>query len=471
MASIHAYHLVLVVTTLVSYVASAVIAGGLYKIEERLRGLRRQHDDAEKMTMPVWPSSRHSERTPPPENRTALQHAGSPSESDAIGLPSTTAGFIARTVPVWISILLLVTIGIPVYRVTNYDMPFEAFYFTLSWAMALQLQRSVKKCKSLETWPRVRSTLAVILNPVLVTAGLGTAYFWAEAAVTHSSIDDVLSSFHRHDTWAEAMAGSIADRSAQRHVGAGDLSSALLDAGIVSLGPKMFEHRRALRASLATVVVASLALAVADALLGVAVARRLLAGAFPAHDDDDPGLPPAAAADALAFAARSVTVALGAPAVRCLGGSTMLMSALAVVGGMLWQAAGNTVLRWLGVRDRRGQQGSHSIWHGSGDAVRGNAGGAGGGGSRNRGNRQHGGNGGEPDDPEEEVDGGVDYKVIAAGVTVGVNAGVMGTAHLIERDSMATAHSALSMTIFGVFTVVLTSVPPFADVLTRLASR
>jgi putative effector of murein hydrolase len=439
----------LVLTTLLSYVASFAIAAGLYKIEGGLGDSRKRRWAPEKRTQPKRHTSKIFGRTSNPRQPTSIIIISSDSSSSVgnPGLSSTMARFTWKVAPLWVTLFLLITVGIPVYRLTNYDMPFETFYFIFLWIGALQFQRSIHSCAVLESRPRVRSTLAILLNPVLVTAGLGTAYFWTEAAVTHQSIDDVLTSFHQHDSWAEIIRQSAADHSPQRHIGAGDLSAALLDAGIVSLGFKMFEHRHALWAARATVLATSLALATANALAGVAVAARAA------------GLPPA---DALAFAARSATVALGVPAVRRVGGSTTLMSALVVFGGMLWQMAGDAVLGWMGVRDRRptGNDGSlrpRQRQDRTGTEVRVQT--------------ASGASGEEGGVEEEPDDAGDDYKVVAAGVTVGINAAAMGTAHLIERHSRATAYSALSMTIFGVFTVALTSVPLVADTLIMLASR
>lgn len=53
--------------------------------------------------------------------------------------------------------------------------------------------------------------------------------------------------------------------------------------------------------------------------------------------------------------------------------------------------------------------------------------------------------------------GNGDPREVAAGVTVGINAAAMGTAHLYERGSRAAPYSALAMTAFGVVTVVLTN--------------
>jgi putative effector of murein hydrolase len=53
-------------------------------------------------------------------------------------------------------------------------------------------------------------------------------------------------------------------------------------------------------------------------------------------------------------------------------------------------------------------------------------------------------------------------RVVAAGVTVGINAAAMGTAYLYEAQSEAAPYAALSMIALGVMTVVFSSIPPLA---------
>jgi hypothetical protein len=59
---------------------------------------------------------------------------------------------------------------------------------------------------------------------------------------------------------------------------------------------------------------------------------------------------------------------------------------------------------------------------------------------------------------------------IAAGITVGINGAAMGVAYLYATKSRAAPYAALAMTVFGVMTVVLTTVDPFKQVLMGLAS-
>ena len=355
--------------------------------------------------------------------------------------------FFLRTFPIWTCCFLLFTVGVPMYLATGYETPFETIYFLLVWACCLQLVRALKSSECLQRLPRTQSGLLILANPLLLTSGFGTAYFWIKTVLAKTTIDQTISSFRRHGTLVEAFARAAEDYDIRAHVGAGDLAALIVDAGILCLGMKMFEYRRELAATLGSVLSTCAVAAGAGVFLNVALARAAGLGTD----------------EALAFAAKSATIALGVPAIQNLGGSTTLMSALCIFSGMLFQMAGDPLFRALGVRDRGGKRkpvatdGARSHYYpengedkemgvGPGTATRAEA--------------------GSSDRNEEE-----ETKLLAAGVTVGINAAAMGTAHLIERDSRAVACSALSMTIYGGMTVALTALPAVSDLLVRLASR
>lgn len=382
------------------------------------------------------------------------------SSIDTFSSPPAGMEFLVRTSPLWITLFLLLTVGVPIYCATGYDMPFEAFCFVFLWIGTILFQRSLRTLKTLAPYPRLKYSLVVVCNPVLIVAALGTAYFWIKGAATHKTIEAVLDNFKRHDDWAEIVTHIAQDHGdPRRHIGAADLATALLDAGIVSLGLKMFEYRAALWRSFATVLSTSLAAAVGAVFLNVALARAV-------------GL---AASEALAFAARNVTIALGAPAVLHLGGSTTLMSALVIFSGMLFQMTGDLLFAWAAVPDIRATGVASGIQYAS----------RGGGGvvvteknsssSSNNNAATMMTSDSDAEDGKQEDGGpigqhGAECKIIAAGVTVGINAAAMGTTHLLERDSMATAYSALSMIMFGCITVGLTSIPTVAQALKALAT-
>ena len=446
-----------VITTLISYIGCYLFAAGSFKLESRIRGLEeRRAGDIESQTgheLALSKKAASAKRVSQMSQLTLrMVNNESLSSIETCCSPPTGMDFLVRTSPLWIILVLLLTVGLSIYCATGYDMPFEAFCFIFLWVGSVLFQRSLRTVKALSLHPRLRTTLVVLCNPVLLTAALGTAYFWIKTAVNHQNIETALGTFKRHDDWAQIMGNLSQDHNPRLHIGAGDLSTALLDAGIVSLGLKMFEYRAALWRSFATVLSTSLTAAVLAVFLNVALAHAMGLGA----------------AEALAFAARNVTIALGAPAVLHLGGSTTLMSALVIFSGMLFQMTGDLLLVWLAVPDQRplplGRGGGGVLTtEKSGDNSNSNAVLASD--SDVEDSKQEGRAGGDGQQRDAEC------KVIAAGVTIGINAAAMGTSHLIERDSKATAYSALSMIMFGCITVALTSIPTISHALKVLVTR
>ncbi|KAI2623980.1 LrgB-like family-domain-containing protein [Hypomontagnella submonticulosa] len=341
---------------------------------------------------------------------------------------------LIRTAPLSICVFLIAVVGVPVYFATGYEAPFEALCFVLFWLLSVQFQRSLKSSTCLLRFPRPRSMLVIFANPVVITWALGTAYLWIKTTCTNQTIDITISEFRRHETLAECIIAMVKGDGLRESIGAGDMAGPILDAGIVCMGFKMFEYRKELWESIVTVFTTCAILAVENVFLNVLFARAF-------------GLQ---TSDAVSFAARSVTIALGVPAIQNIKGSTTLMSAMVIFGGIIFQMAGDCLFSLLRIKDRKCQQKLDS--------------------GRNSNSEKSGvmdvGHGKEP---QQGV--GADTGVISAGVTVGINAAAMGTAHLMERNSEATAYSALSMTVFGAITVALTALPGVSEAIISLASR
>ena len=269
---------------------------------------------------------------------------------------------------------------------------------------------------------------------------------------------------------------------------AGDIALSILDAGLVAWGLKLYECRRQLlsRSGFTVAFVAALSAA------GNVCAGPLLASKF--------GLGPGSRD--LSFAARSVTLALAVPAMGVLGGDVGLNAAMVVANGVLFQIGmGLGVGRWLegllrwrlgwrlgrkpeaqGVDTKRWSlfrcpscRDSSSLGHvhdlEAAAAVTDN--------QPQVGERPT----VQPDEDQPpgrlhdtECDATAEDRThgrcqrssaptsatdtprtVAAGVTVGINAAAMGTAHLYEEGSRAAPFSALAMTAFGVVTVILTN--------------
>ncbi|KAL7626484.1 hypothetical protein AAE478_003256 [Parahypoxylon ruwenzoriense] len=434
------------ITSLLGYIGSFFLTLGTFQLESRFRGQRAKVHDLESYNK-SWPSPSTAWPAPPadrspkrisqlPRISAALIQRGSFASIEASkrGSASQFIDHLIRTSPLWICVLLIGIVGLPVYFATKYEAPFEGLCFVLFWILSIQFQRSLKTSCSLSRFPRLRSTLVVFANPVVVTSALGTAYLWIKTAYTGQTIGIIVAEFRRHNTLAEGIIDITRDGNLTAHIGAGDLASPVLDAGIVCMGFKMFEYRKELWDSFITVFTTCAILAVVNVFLNVVVSRGL-------------GLQ---AEDAVAFAARSVTIALGVPAVQNLGGSTTLMSAIVIFGGIVFQMAGDRLFSLLRINDWGCQQKADGSSVGETEKT----------GAITVGSKE-----------SRQQDAGTgNSAIIAAGVTVGINAAAMGTAYLIERDSRATAYSALSMTVFGAITVALTALPGVPEAIASLAS-
>ncbi|KAI8966285.1 hypothetical protein F5Y11DRAFT_365880 [Daldinia sp. FL1419] len=436
-----------VFTTLVGYITSYLFTLGSFKLERRLRGLQDKAPDLESghKSWPsppaAWPAStidweakrvsRLSQLSLAILNKTSLVSIEPVKE----GRTSRILEQIVRTGPLWICLFLIATVGVPVILVTGYDTPFDFLCFTLFWVLSVQIQRWLRNSCRLLKVPHLRSIVVVFANPVLMASIIGTGYLWIKTTCKRQMIDDTIMEFHRHHTLAVGIVTVVESGWESGKFGAGDLSGPVLDAGIVCMGFKMFEYRKELWRGICTVFISCTILATANVFLNVLFAHAM-------------GLQPA---DALAFAARSITIALGVPAIQNVNGSTSLMSALVIFGGIIYQMIGDSLFSLLQINDLESQPKSGTASRSDVDNA-------------------------ELTDTEGEKEmrksiARADNAVVAAGVTIGINAAAMGTSHLVERNSRATAYCALSMTIFGTMTVVITSIPNISKIIVSLASR
>ncbi|KAI3333414.1 hypothetical protein F4824DRAFT_251153 [Ustulina deusta] len=452
---------VFVLTTIVGYVASFLLAYGGFRLEHRLRRPRRTAVDLESSNK-TWPSPSIAWPAPSCERRpNIIGRLSTLSEKLSINEPlmkinagpeslsAATIDFVLRTAPIWIWLFLLTTIGLPVYLATGYMLPFEAFSFTLFWVLSLQFQRSLRSSHALFRFRRLRSLILIFCTPILLTWALATAYLWVKAFGTGRDIGIIVGEFRHYSSLSRCIIHIIQeDYDVPAHLGAGDLAGILLDAGVACMGFKMYEYRSELWASLGTVSFTCTALAAINVFLNVLIGHGL-------------GLE---AEDAIAFATRSATLALGIPAIENLGGSATLASTMAIFGGILFQMAGDWLFSVMRINDQVVRDSptpppkvtiptkAPTLFKettspspvGSTEMKNANNGCAG--------------------TNEEST-------IVAAGVTVGINAAAMGTAYLIERDSRAVAYSALSMIVFGAVTVALTASPAAVNAVILLASR
>lgn len=248
------------------------------------------------------------------------------------------------------SILLFLLVGLPLSCLRQNDLFLDiAFLFTV-WLTFTSAQTRVKQhitnsqrphqsthLHHIRSLPRKTflTALATLLNPVLWTSlfllcyGLAKSHIRQEptAAVvarfkTNNSVSDLIAQ-HIDTSYLTPSLSSSSSSFQSFPLGAGDIATSILNAGIVSWGLKLFEYRAQLVSRSGAAVLLTSALA---ALANV-VAWPLLARAV--------GVRPAASA--LSFAARSATIALGGPALASLGGDAGINAVGVVVNGICFQ--------------------------------------------------------------------------------------------------------------------------------------
>ena len=266
-------------------------------------------------------------------------------------------------------------VGLPVYYATGYAMLAQLTLNTLAYLSAMALP---------PTWRR-------FLHPVLVSAAITVLGIYILGALRGDSLDDVLHAYKTGTSYLKLWHG-------EKHVvlpGAGDIFGSVLDASIVALALPMFQYRHELQRHFFAIVIPNVALSVASLFGYPALCYAI-------------GI---SSKRSLAFAARSLTLALATPAVQNLGGDTNTVAAIAIMSGILGVLVGQRMLEWLKI-------------------------------------------------PED------DY--VTRGITLGANSSAIATALLLVSDPRAAALSSLSMSLFGIITLALTSVPPLVGAINSM---
>ncbi|KAM7206147.1 hypothetical protein V8F20_002929 [Naviculisporaceae sp. PSN 640] len=329
--------------------------------------------------------------------------------------------------------LLTLTVGIPLRHVFGSDGVLSICLLFAVWLTALAIQGSIKASQRLCPW--VRTLLFGIFNPVLWTSLAMIGYAFADAAISYRSVHDILADLQGKHPVSKRIASLGADE-ALPLVSAGDIALSILNSGLVAWGFKLYEYRRQLlsRAGLTVFLVSSL-LALGNIVLGPLFAHT--AGLRPAKSD-------------LAFAARSVTIALASPVMTVLGGDDGLNAAMVVISGILYQMAlGFGFGAWL--EERLTWSSRPAAESGPTSAT-----------------TTHAVSGTGRCDLEAQASDLTlgqgtathDPRTVAAGVTIGINSAAMGTAYLYETHSDAAPYSALSMIALGIMTVGFSAIKP-----------
>ncbi|KAJ4387544.1 hypothetical protein N0V93_008139 [Gnomoniopsis smithogilvyi] len=275
-------------------------------------------------------------------------------------------------------LLLFLFVGLPVYYTITYAMPLQLTFTVLMYFAALSLPLKWKQ----------------VLHPVIVSAFLTVLGVWIFGLMHRQSLTHILESYTTGLKYLQIWEHA-ATTSAATLPGAGDILSTTLDASIVSLALPMFQYRRELVQHFTAIVLPNLVLSIGSLYAYPSICFAI-------------GI---SATRSLAFASRSLTLALAIPATENLGGDRNTVAAVAIMSGIVGALIGGRVLTWLKI-------------------------------------------------PED------DY--VTRGVTLGANSSAVATALLLRSDPRAAALSSLSMSLFGTITVLFTSIPPIANTVRSL---
>ena len=207
--------------------------------------------------------------------------------------------------------ILFLFIGLPIYYATGYAMPAQLTFNVLAYFTALALP------------PRYRQ----FLHPVLVSSGITILGIWVLGLIRGENLHQILSSYKTGTNYLDLWAGT-------KHLplpGGGDIFSSVLDASIVALALPMFSYRKELKRHFFAIVIPNVTISIGSLFGYPALCYAI-------------GI---SSKRSLAFASRSLTLALATPATKNLGGDVNTNAALAIMSGILGVLVGQRILQWL----------------------------------------------------------------------------------------------------------------------------
>ncbi|KAL6867065.1 hypothetical protein J3F83DRAFT_766098 [Trichoderma novae-zelandiae] len=366
---------------------------------------------------------------------------------------SSTWSFFSRHFPILLSLALIFTVGIPLTITAHEERLFDGFTLWFIWISSVRAQRAFKHSPICTFSAPLKRGLATLMNPVLLTTLLMTGYTRAKASVLGSG--GLARTLHKfsggtplYALWTAAISGIGVPSNPTGWFGAGDAALSILECGILVWGFKLSECRRQIfsLAGLFAIILCTAA-AAANVFLSVLASRAM-------------GLH---ITEALSFAARSTTLALAKPATEAVGGNTPVNAMLVVSNGILGQLVYPFILDKLGVSkedDENGRDGQTGIAEGQQTVT-----------TNESPSIEASTNSSMPNLWYQSTSSTDSPVTVAAGIAIGINGAAMGVSYLYETRSRAAPYAALSMMVFGVMTVVFTTVEPFKGTLISLASR
>ena len=209
--------------------------------------------------------------------------------------------------------ILFIFVALPLYYTTGYAMPCHLTLNILTYFFAIALP---PKCKQ-------------FLHPVLVSSFITVLGIWILGLVRGDSLLKTLASYKTGTTYLKLWRS-------EKHLplpGAGDIFSSVLDASIVALALPMYNYRSELRRHFLAIVIPNVAISIASLFGYPALCYAI-------------GI---SSTRSLAFAGRSLTLALAIPAVENLRGDANTVAAVAIMSGILGVLIGPWMLKKLNI--------------------------------------------------------------------------------------------------------------------------
>ena len=217
--------------------------------------------------------------------------------------------------------LLFIFVGLPIYYTTGYAMPANLTFSVLAYFAALALPAKWRQ----------------FLHPVLVSSLITVLGIWILGLIRGETLDDVLDSFKTGSNYLKLWNG---DKKLPLP-GAGDIFGSVLDASIVALALPMYNYRHELQRHFFAIVIPNVVISIASLFGYPALCYAI-------------GI---SAKRSLAFAARSLTLALATPAVNNLGGDLNTVAAIAIMSGIFGVLIGPKMLALLRIPEGKSQFG------------------------------------------------------------------------------------------------------------------
>lgn len=264
----------------------------------------------------IQPIAEHGPSSTPPElpEPTASPPPLPPQAPPAPPRARLWAAIIQSHIDTITYLTVFLFIGLPIYYANGYAMPLQLTFTILMYFVALSLPPNWKQ----------------VLHPVIVSALLTVLGLWVFGLIHHQSLISILQQYTTGNKYLQLWRRAT---SSPGHLlpGAGDILSTVLDASIVSLALPMYQYRRELVEHFAAIIVPNVVLSIGSLYAYPTVCLAV-------------GI---SAQQSLAFASRSLTLALAIPATQNLGGDERTVAAVAIMSGVVGALVGGRVLTWL----------------------------------------------------------------------------------------------------------------------------